>query len=305
MSFAALSVGVGVGARSVHIAPPPGPAQIADPFAQEGTRGWQFYAKHRSGSLESFARQFRLRNLAVSSAAFALLALGLAFALVASERSRAIGKMQLEFAAGLSHELRTPLTVIRSAGYNLIHGNVSSRDEIVRYGTMIQQEGGRLSDMVEQALLFAQNQSGRYQYEVNLVEIASIIEDAIESCREILTKYSCIVVSDIAGDLPQGLTDGKALGQCIRNLLMNALKYGERSGRVEISAQSRMQEQTAEIEISVANQGRVIDAAELPHIFEPFFRGKNAAGIGGLAPRAFGRSRRGLHSCYKIVSAIC
>src|SRR5262249_3889898 len=106
---------------------------------------WQFYAKHHSGSLESFSRQFRLRNLAVSSAAFSLLAMGLAFALIASERSRAIGKMQLEFAAGLSHELRTPLTVIRSAGYNLIHGNVGSRNEIVRYGAMIQQEGARLS----------------------------------------------------------------------------------------------------------------------------------------------------------------
>src|SRR5262249_132074 len=106
-------------------------------------------------------------------------------------------------------------------------------------------------------------------------------EDAIESCREISTKYSCVVIADIACDLLPALTDGKALGQCLRNLLVNAMKYGEMGGRIEVSAQSRKQAHTTEIEISVANQGRAIDGGDLPHIFEPFFRGKNTANTTG------------------------
>jgi len=256
--------------------PPLDPGPIRDPM-----RGWQLYAKYHSGSLESFASQFRARNLAVSSAAFILLALGLAFVFISSQRIRAMGKLQMEFAAGLSHELRTPLTVIRSAGYNLTHGNIITKEDVVRYGTMIQQEGTRLSEMVEQALLFAQTQSGRYQYERNPVGVTSIIEDVMASCRELLPKYRCRIVSTIAQDLPPASTDEKALGHCVRNLLVNALKYSEREGRIEISAQTSFQTLVAEIEISIANGGVAIDPEDLPHIFEPFFRRRNAAGTPG------------------------
>src|SRR5262249_50642454 len=145
-----------------------GPTTLDPDPIRDLRKGWRVYAKHHSGSLESFARQFRARNVAVSSAAFVLLALGLAFALISSQRIRATGKLELEFGAGLSHELRTPLAVIRSAGYNLVYGSIAKK-EVVRYGSMIQQEGIRLSEMVEQALLFAHIQSGRRQYERNPV----------------------------------------------------------------------------------------------------------------------------------------
>jgi signal transduction histidine kinase len=189
--------------------------------------------------------------------------------------------LQLEFAAGLSHELRTPLAVIRSAGYNLVHGSIGTKEDVVRYGTMIQQEGIRLSEMVEQALLFAQTQSGRYQYKRNPVDAASIIEDAIASCRELLLKYPCDIATNLAQDLPLVSTDEKALGHCVRNLLMNALKYSEKEGRIEISVQRAFLPHVDEIEISIANRGPAIDPEDLPHIFKPFFRGSNAAGIPG------------------------
>src|SRR2546430_7602059 len=50
----------------------------------------------------------------------------------------------------LSHELRTPLAVVRSAGYNLASGNIRGEEEVVRYGKVLQEQGLRLSDMVEQ-----------------------------------------------------------------------------------------------------------------------------------------------------------
>jgi signal transduction histidine kinase len=243
--------------------------------------GWQVYAKHHSGSLESFARQFRARNIAVSSAAFVLLALGLACAFISTQRIRAAGKLQLEFAAGLSHELRTPLSVIRSAGYNLVHGSIARKEDVVRYGSMIQQEGIRLAEMVEQALLFAHTQSGRRQYERNPVNVAAVIEDTVASCRELLPKYPCELAANIAQDLPQASTDEKGLGHCVRNIVMNALKYSEKGGRIEISAQTARQKHAPEIEISIANRGATIDPEDLTHIFEPFFRGRNAAGIPG------------------------
>jgi signal transduction histidine kinase len=192
-----------------------------------------------------------------------------------------MGKLQLEFAAGLSHELRTPLTVIRSAGYNLVQGNIVSRKEVARYGTVIQQEGTRLSEIVEQALLFAQIQSGRRQYERHPVPVRLMIESVVASCRGLLLKYPCEMISSIAPDLPVVTSDENALGQCMRNLLVNALKYSERDGRIEICARAVVLTRIAEIEISIVNRGRGIDRDEMPHIFEPFFRGRNAGGTPG------------------------
>jgi signal transduction histidine kinase len=275
---------------SIHFAgddigrlPRPGPPSEARfrPEGPESMRGWQLYAKHRTGSLQSFADQFRRRNLLVSFGVLAVLATGIAFTLLSSERVRALGRMQLEFAAGLSHELRTPLAVVRSAGYNLAAGNVSGGDEVVRYGKLLQEQGLRLSDMVEQALLFAQAQSGGNPYERTPVEVAGVIEKAIDCCRAILPKYPCEIVAKIPSDLPLAMTEPNALGHCVHNLLINALKYGHSPGSINVTAQPQLTNQPPEIEIAIENTGPGLDPSDLPYLFEPFFRGKNAAGVPG------------------------
>ena len=215
--------------------------------------GWELYANHRAGSLQSFADQFRRRNLIVSFSVLGILAIGIAFTFLSSERVRALGRMQLEFAAGLSHELRTPLAVIRSAGYNLAVGNVTGGEDVARYGKVLQEQGLRLSDMVEQALLFAQAQSGRNQYERTPVELAGVIDRAIDSCRAVLSQYPCEIVANVEPALPLAMTEPNALGQCLHNLLMNALKYGRCPGSVHITA--RKDSAKAEIEIAVENEG--------------------------------------------------
>ncbi len=270
---------------------PPGPRGPQGPPGSFGERfgprgpaaftGWQLYAKHHSGSLQSFTNQFRRRNLLISFGVFAILAIGIAFTFISSERVRAMGKLQLEFAAGLSHELRTPLAVIRSAGYNLATGNISSKDDLVRYGKLLQEQGVRLSDMVEQALLFAQTQSGRKRYERTAVEVEGVIQKAIDACQTVLPKYPSEIVTKIAPGIPLAMTDPNALGHCLQNLLINALKYGSIPGRIHVTADVDSGKIAKEVQIMVENGGPGIDPADLPHIFEPFFRGRNTDGVTG------------------------
>ena len=75
------------------------------------------------------------------------------------------------------------------------------------------------------------------------------------------------------------MTEPNALSQCLHNLLMNALKYGRCPGLVIITA--RKDSTKPEIEIAVENEGPGINHADLPHIFEPFFRGKNTSEVSG------------------------
>jgi signal transduction histidine kinase len=247
----------------------------------ESMRGWQLYAKHRTGSLQLFADQFRRRNLLFSFGVLAVLATGIAFTFLSTERVRALGRMQLEFAAGLSHELRTPLAVVRSAGYNLAAGNIKGDEELTRYGKVLQEQGLRLSDMVEQALLFAQAQSGRHPYERTPVEVAEVIDKAIDSCHAVLPKYPCEIIAKIPPNLPLANTEPNALGHCLHNLLMNALKYGQSPGSIIVTANPQLAGHAPEIEIAVESAGPGIHPADLPHLFEPFFRGRNSGDVPG------------------------
>jgi len=250
---------------------PPGPPSSG---------GWELYAKHHIGSLQSFADRFRARNLAISFGIFTILAIGIAFTILSSERVRQIGRLQLEFAAGLSHELRTPLAVIRSAGYNLASGKIGGREEVARYGKLLQEEGLRLSDMVEQALLFAQTQSGRNRYQRNPVDVSEVLNKAVRSCQAILPKYPGEIKVETDPKLPLAWTDADAIHHCLHNLIVNALKYGS-PGLVTVTATSDLGEGEGDIAIAVANRGSVIAASDLPHLFEPFFRGENANGVPG------------------------
>src|SRR5262245_9778786 len=251
---------------------PPGPPNSG---------GWELYAKHHIGSLQSFADRFRTRNLAISFGIFTILAIGIAFTILSSERVREMGRLQLEFAAGLSHELRTPLAVIRSAGYNLASGKIGAPDEVARYGKLLQEEGLRLSDMVEQALLFAQTQSGRNRYQRNPVDIAEALNKAVRSCQAILPKYPGEIRIETDPNLALALTDADAINHCLHNLLVNALKYGPSPGYVTVTATSDLKKAEPEVAIAVENPGSAIDASDLTHLFEPFFRGNNANGVPG------------------------
>jgi signal transduction histidine kinase len=89
------------------------------------------------------------------------------------------------------------------------------------------------------------------------------------------SQAGCEVEQRIAGNLPKVNADERALAECLHNLLSNALKYGrnETGQRIQIDAR-RADKNT--VVISVADSGPGIESPDLPHIFEPFFRGRNA-----------------------------
>ena len=130
------------------------------------------------------------------------------------------------FVAGVSHELRTPLTVIHTAAYNLRGRLAQNPAQVERYGTLIQQESGRLKELVEQVLGFAGAQAGRVVKEPEPLCVETLIEQTVESGKAALQAGGCVVEKQIDPDLPLILGDPLALKQALQNLLSNAAKYG-------------------------------------------------------------------------------
>jgi signal transduction histidine kinase len=235
------------------------------------------FVRHRAGSLEAVVSQARWRNLAVTAGVLLLMIGSLAALIRYTRRTQKLAALQMDFVAGISHELRTPLTVIHTAAYNLRGKLAANPSQVERYGALIQQESGRLTELVEQVLRFAGANAGRVIQEREPLSVASMIEETMESSKAVFQGAGCVVETRIDPGLPLVMADPLALKQALQNLFHNAAKYGTGSSHwIGVSASKADGEEKGMVEIRVADHGPGIPADEQEHIFESFFRGRRA-----------------------------
>lgn len=252
--------------------PPGGPG---GPGGEPGR--WEMYVRHRAGSLAAVVAQTRRRNLGVTAGVLLLMLATVAAWVRLTRRAQRLAELQMDFVAGISHQLRTPLTVIHTAGYNLQGKLAANPAQVERYGKLIQQESGRLKDIVEQVLQFASVKAGRVIQHRESMEIEDIIDQTIEASNATVEAAHCVLEKKIDAGLPSIYADGRALRLALENLVGNAAKYGSNGkGWIGIFASAAMERDRRVVEIRVADRGPGIPADEQKHIFDPFFRGRRA-----------------------------
>jgi signal transduction histidine kinase len=254
-----------------------GPGAFARGVFQQGSlisQPWELLIKHPAGSLERAVDHLRRVNLAVSFGILVVLAAGLITVVVSSQRAHTLGRLQMEFAAGVSHELRTPLAVIRSAAHNLRSGIVQDKEGIEQYAGIVQEEARRLSDMVEEVLLYSETQSGRKKYKLEPIDINEVIDRAITNISPAIELENCEFSTHIDQDLPPVKADPAGLSQCLQNLLSNAFKYGKTGDKAQIEIVGQRETGSNEVRLSVIDHGPGIDPIDQRHLFEPFYRGE-------------------------------
>ncbi|MEO6326225.1 MAG: HAMP domain-containing sensor histidine kinase [Thermoanaerobaculia bacterium] len=253
------------------------PARADAPPGRERAGGrWQLIVSHRAGSLENAVAGLHRYNLAMSFGIFVLLGLSGTMLVVSTQRAERLARQQIEFVAGVSHELRTPIAAMRSAGQNLADGVVKEPDAVRRYGSLVDREGRRLTEMVEKILEFAGMQSGQRIYQLRALSesgIAEVIEAALAACRGMAEEAGARLTSELAPNLPDVDADPEALRRVLQNLLENAVKYGGPDGVVTLSARR----EGSSLALSVSDRGRGIRESERAHLFTPFYRGRDAA----------------------------
>jgi signal transduction histidine kinase len=250
-------------------------AQAAD--QPEDLGRWIVAVRHTSGSLEAAVASVRRRNLGISSGVLLLLSISVGLLAQASRRAHRLARQQMEFVAGVSHELRTPIAVITSAAQNLSHGVVGNADRVKKYGQVMEGEARRLGEMVESVLQYAGLESGRGLGALVPVAPSELLEEAIESARKSVGSGLNVDCS-VQANLPPVQGDATALVSALQNLIVNAFKYGGDTHWVGVRAAHVQRGRRSQVQIVVADRGAGIPADELPHIFEPFYRGQQAVG---------------------------
>jgi len=170
------------------------------------------------------------------------------------------------FTADASHELRTPLAVIRADVERAMHTQTNSHEHAVALEEALQQVS-RMTGLVESLLTLARADEGRFALIREPVPLEPLIHEVAETAT-ILGEEPGVTV-----EVPviQPVTvhgDSERLRQLFLNLATNAVKYTPRGGSVEISLESRHDEAI----ITVKDNGIGIAAADLPFIFDRFWR---------------------------------
>ena len=186
-----------------------------------------------------------------------------------------LAMLQMEFVASVSHELRTPLAVISSAADNIADGLVGGKDQVKRYGLAIRNQCRQITELVNQILLFAATKDRKNRYTLRPLQVSQIIDSVLDNTAELVRGAGFAIEQRIESGLPCVMGDLSALSQCLQNLIVNAVKYSGESRWIGIRAilQDSEEQGGKEISISVEDRGMGIDRLEMPHIFEPFYRG--------------------------------
>jgi signal transduction histidine kinase len=185
-----------------------------------------------------------------------------------------LARLQMEFVASVSHELRTPLAVLSSAADNIADGLVEGEVSLKKYGGVLQNQSRRMGALIDEILLFASTEDRTQRYVLRPIQISEIIDSVLSNTEGLIHDGNFTIDRYVESNLPLVLGDTLAISQCLHNLLGNAVKYGGEERWIALRAflSSSGNGSGQEIHVSVSDRGIGIEASEIGHIFEPFYR---------------------------------
>jgi PAS domain S-box-containing protein len=195
------------------------------------------------------------------------------------EALRLADRRKDEFLALLAHELRNPLAPIR---YALAANKKPGRtpEQCRRAEEIIERQVTHMSRLLDDLLDISRITRGALGLKKTRAELTSVIGAAIETARPILDEKQHTLLLDLPSQPVQLEADVVRLAQIFSNLLINAAKYTDPGGRIQL----RAVQQDTEVIVSVSDNGIGIAAEMLPQVFNMFFQSHSALGRaeGGL-----------------------
>jgi two-component system sensor histidine kinase KdpD len=191
------------------------------------------------------------------------------------EASREGERLRSALLDSVTHELRTPLTAIRAAATMLISQPGLGESDRREMHAVLDEESARLDHLIGQAVEMAQLDSESLQVRARPQSLREAIDLALEDARLLLKDRVVEVL--VSEDQPPVAMDRELVRRVLHQLIENAAKYSPRQLPITIS--SELAEDR--LFVTVADRGPGIEEAELPFVFDKFFRGKQRERVQG------------------------
>ncbi|HEY0779596.1 MAG TPA: HAMP domain-containing sensor histidine kinase [Gemmatirosa sp.] len=197
------------------------------------------------------------------------------------------------FTADASHELKTPLTVLRATVERAMSAPPQSGEQLVALEEALQ-EVTRMAALVDSLLTLARFDEGRFDLHREPVALEPLVYDVLETAT-ILGEDAGLTIRLAALEPATVLGDETRLRQLFLNLVTNAIKYTPRGGLVELALRrgAGLVNGADGVQLTVRDTGIGIAAADLPYIFDRFWRADRARSRRTAAGTALGVTERG------------
>jgi two-component system sensor histidine kinase BaeS len=195
-----------------------------------------------------------------------------------------------ELIGNVAHELRTPLTTIKGTLEGLIDGVVPTTPETLHE---LRRETDRLQRLIRDLQELSRVEGGAVHLDLQSQPVASLLSDAAHRLQRQYDDKGVDLTADVPLESPVVLADADRIGQVLQNLLGNALQHTPSGGKVSVTVRT----EGAQAVITVADNGAGIAPADLPRLFERFYRADRSRA------RASGGSGIGLTIAKHLVEA--
>jgi two-component system phosphate regulon sensor histidine kinase PhoR len=177
-------------------------------------------------------------------------------------------RVRKDFVANVSHELRTPLTAIRGYTETLLEGALEDRENNRKFLEIIKTHAIRLNSIASDLLALSELESGKPTAEQARVSVRAAMEAAL---RTVEAEAHGRGVKLIRGQVEEVTVLGERvhLEQALVNLLDNAVKFNRPDGEVRVEVTRTKDD---EVSVTIADNGIGIPSADLPRLFERFYR---------------------------------
>lgn len=208
----------------------------------------------------------------------------------AKDEAERANQAKSEFLANMSHELRTPMHAILSySEFGQKKLTTATPDKLGQYFERIHTAGSRLLSLINDLLDLSKAEAGEQQYEIVDGDLVAMVAHVLTEYEGIAEKRGLTLAYRCALDDPSVAFDAEKLGQAVRNLLSNALKFSPQQGRIDVDIThallSRQGGEVDAVAITVRDQGVGIPQDELESVFDKFVqssRHRESSGGTGL-----------------------
>lgn len=194
----------------------------------------------------------------------------------ALEKEKELSELKTRFVSTVSHEFRTPLaTVLSSASLLAKYTKTEEQDKRDRHVLRIKDAVKHLNTMLEDLLSLNKLEEGLIATRHDMINCSQFMNDFVADMKELLQPGQHIIYNHTGAN--EAFTDKNLCKNILLNLVSNAIKFSPQGSAIEININNK----GSELVLSVKDHGIGISHEDQQHLFERFFRARNAQNIQG------------------------
>jgi signal transduction histidine kinase len=222
-----------------------------------------------AGDLATRVPRSTEREMAELADAFNAMASKLEAAFV---RQREMEEARQGLIAAVSHDLRTPLASLRVMVEAIADGVADDPETVRRYIAAMERETVSLGRLIDDLFEIARLDAGQVTLKLEPSPIATLVLETLEAMNAQAVRQGVALRSNVDWGVPPVLIDPDRIQRVLYNLIQNAIRHTPADGSVVVQVLDR----GPDVQVSVCDTGEGIAEADLPHVFDRFYRGDKA-----------------------------